>query len=204
MRDCWLLIASGPSLTRADCDLLRGLCTTVAINNAIFLCPWADYLYAGDAKWWAHHGPEIKWFRGERVSHEKYKGTRQFTGSGRFARFGGNSGHQAVQWAAINGAPGLALLGFDQKHRKLGKDEHGRPVVQRHFHGDHPPELGNAQNIDHWPRMMDRTAVDLKRMEIPVLNLTRDTALTCFERITVEAFVEQVGGMRVRAKSVRH
>jgi len=47
-------LASGPSLTRADVALVRaqGL-PTIVVNTTYQMAPWADVLYACDAKWWA-------------------------------------------------------------------------------------------------------------------------------------------------------
>jgi hypothetical protein len=173
-------------LTRADCDLFKGRFTTVTVNNGVYWAPWADYLYSGDERWWRKHAPNVVWFRGERITHQPFEDIRQFNGSPKFARFGGNSGIQAVQWSAAEcKAPGIALLGFDHKYQGKGKN------VKRHCHGDHPKPLTNAMTIDSWPQLMARTAEDLERMGVPVLNLTRDTALTCFEQMSLEDFIAQ-------------
>lgn len=189
MSDWSLIIASGPSLTRADCDKLRGIGHTTVINRAVFFAPWADCLYAGDQSFWKVYGPDVAWFRGERVTHQKYKDTRQFTGDHRFKRFGGNSGHQAIQYRVSLGELRIALLGFDHKHAEDGR---------KHVHEDYPRQVrlgnetisfGNAECVDHWVNIMDITAQDLQRMGAEVVNLSRDTALECFPRMTVEQFV---------------
>ncbi len=184
----WIVIASGPSLTRVDCDLLRGVGKTIAVNNAVFYAPWADILYAGDAAWWKVYGPDVSWFKGERVTHQEYKNTRVFKGSNRFKRFGGNSGHQALQYAIHIGARRVAIIGFDHQHTG------GRA----HFHKDHVRQteiggelvlLGNAACSDHWIKIMNGTASDAKAMGIEIVNLSRQTALDCFPQMSVEEFV---------------
>ena len=45
-------IASGPSLTQADVDYVRGKARVIVVNNGYLLAPWADVLYAADARWW--------------------------------------------------------------------------------------------------------------------------------------------------------
>jgi len=186
----WVIIASGPSLTRADCDALRGIGTTIAVNRAVFFTPWADYLYGGDASFWKVYGPKTAWFKGDRVTPEKYLSTRQFNGDHRFKNFGGNSGHQAMQYAVSQGARRVALIGFDHKHTD------GR----KHCHEDYPRQVkvgseivsfGNAECTDFWVKVMNSSAQDAKAMGVEIVNLSRETALTCFERVTVEDFVNE-------------
>jgi hypothetical protein len=57
------ILASGPSLTREQCEAVRGKAKVIAVNNQAIdtdcdgvrvpaMAPWADVLYAADAKWW--------------------------------------------------------------------------------------------------------------------------------------------------------
>ena len=48
-------LATGPSLTQADVDRVRGKATVIAVNDAHRLAPWASALYSSDRYWWAHH-----------------------------------------------------------------------------------------------------------------------------------------------------
>jgi len=96
----------------------------------------------------------------------------------------------AIQYAVDQGAKNIILLGFDQS--KTGG--------KAHFHSDHPKmredgtrtNMANAGGIAAWPRLMNRTALDLKDRGVNVINLSRETALTCFPRMTVERFLEDV------------
>lgn len=70
-----------------------------------------------------------------------------------------------------------------------------------HYHGDHPSHvngvktrLGNAEGIANWPGHMNRTAIDLEKRGKRVVNISRYSALTCFERMSVEEFLEMVNG----------
>jgi len=179
------VIASGPSLRREDCDALRGLGTAVAVNTSVFYAPWAEYLFAADAGWWNYYGPKIDdWYRGQRVS-STHKGPRikKWNHKG-WSRNGGNSGHQAIQYSVDElGAVNIGIIGFDHKHTG-GKS---------HFHGDHPRNehirLANAAGVHHWTNAMNRTAKDLKRRNVRMVNLSRETALTCFELMSLEDFL---------------
>lgn len=179
-----LCVASGPSLTRADCDALRGKAYTIAANCAVFFAPWADEAYGADQQFWKYYGPKLLWFKGKRVSRTRV-GPDVETWHGRgWPRAGGNSGYQALQKAADNGFKRIALLGYDHQHTG-GK---------AHFHGDHPRNrtvrLGNAKNVHHWVKKMEYLAPELERRGIEVVNLSRETALDCFPRMTVDEWLD--------------
>lgn len=182
--DWTIVIAAGPSLTRADCDALRGVGKTICVNCAVWRAPWADYLYAADENWWKYYGPKCAWFKGQKASrHYRAPGVEIWRGKG-WGRTGGNGGHQSIQGAVDKGARNVGIIGFDHQHTN-GKT---------HYHGDHPRNetvrLGNAHNTDHWIKAMNLTAIDLERRGVRVVNLSRETALTCFPRMTVEKFLE--------------
>lgn len=183
--DQWcLIVASGPSLRRADLELLRHeVDYCCAVNNAVFWTPWADCMYAADSVWWKYYGWRISWFKGQRYARGRpSRNVQQWRGVN-WARTGGNSGHQALQMMVEFGARKVALIGFDHQHTG-GK---------KHFFGDHPRKpgvrLGNARHTDQWVRYMNLTAKELVKMRVEVINLSRETALECFPRVTVEEFI---------------
>lgn len=188
MKEWWLVVASGPSLRRDDSEALRVVDKIIAVNCAVFFAPWADYLFAADSVWWRYYGPKVDWFKGQRVSRT-HRATGVEIWRGKWARTGGNSGHMAIQYAVDRGAKNIALLGFDQS-KTNGK---------AHFHADHPraasngrrTNMANAGGIASWPRMMNKTAIELNTMGVNVVNLSRQTALRCFERQSVENFLEK-------------
>jgi hypothetical protein len=188
LSDWWLIVASGPSLTRDDCDALRVVEHSVAVNCAVFMAPWAEYLFAADNVWWRHYGEKLNWYKGHRVSRTgKTPGVETWRGI-KWQRTGGNSGHMAIQYAVERGAVQVALLGFDQQ-RTDGK---------AHFHADHPREakgrrtnMANAGGVSSWPRLMAKTSLELRDRGVHVVNLSRQTALKCFPRMSVEQFLEK-------------
>jgi len=186
----WVVLASGPSFCRDDADALRGVGPTIAVNNTVFFAPWADYLFACDSVWWRYYAAKVEWYKGHRVSRT-HRGPNVEMWRGKdWSRTGGNSGHMAIQYAVDQGARNVALLGFDQQ--KTGG--------KAHFHIDHPrttqdgarTNMANAGGIAAWPRLMARTALDLRDRGIRVVNLSRVTALKCFPRMSVEAFLEEL------------
>jgi len=138
-------MASGPSLTVEDIALVENQrkygaqsIHTIAINDCGLArhlpksAPWADILYAADARWWQHHRPS---FTGLRVSGEE---VRPVTGrDGRITEVptqqlkmlttgrapmpyepgsvvhGNHSGFQALGLALSLGAARIFLLGYD-------------------------------------------------------------------------------------------
>jgi hypothetical protein len=58
---------------------------------------------------------------------------------------------------------------------------------KRHWHGDHPPGLGNAKSLKKWPTGFKRLASHCKGQGVEVINASRETALDCFERQPLEA-----------------
>jgi hypothetical protein len=190
--DWYICIASGPSLERKDTEALRGVGPTIAVNCAVFFAPWADILFAADSVWYRHYGPKlVPWFKGRKVSRtHKGPGVEQWRGV-TWQRTGGNSGHMAIQYAVDQGAKKIALLGYDQSKAVDGK---------AHFHADHPKRtrqgartnLANAGGITAWPRMMTKTSLELRDRGVEVVNLSRQTALRCFKRQSVEDFLEKL------------
>lgn len=174
------IFATGPSFLREDAEQARW-CHTIAVNCAVFYTPWADQLYACDLKWWRHYGPMIPWYRGEKWCFQKTPGVEKFHRPRGFGTTLSNSGHQALLMAHSQGHKVIGLLGFDHQHTK-GK---------KHVHGDHPERMGNAAGVDKWVGVMNQTAEVLGKKGITVINCSRDTALTCFPRMTVEEFNAQ-------------
>src|SRR5690554_5027245 len=193
MGEVIFILASGPSLAQPDIDRVRGLGTVIAINNQIFNAPWADILYACDAKWWAEYSNRIPVeFTGKRltcsnygyrwnaevVPHQKSRSPADGFGYG-FIRTGKNGGFQALNYAINLSPPAICLLGYDFQHTG-GK---------RHNHPDHKNGLGNATKVDEWVKYMNAAAKDTRNTK--VVNCSRETALTCFERMTLGGFIRE-------------
>lgn len=171
-------IASGPSLTADDCAAVHaaGL-PTIVTNTSFRLAPWADVLMAYDAHWWQLHQQEIaRDFHGRRVTtslSRRAGGAEPLGAMLRFQAFG-NSGTAAISLAAYVGANAIIMLGYDCARAPDGRV---------HWHGDHPAPLSNARSLARWPRQFAEVAGYAKRRGCRVINASRRTALTCFERM---------------------
>ena len=145
------------------------------MNTSFRLCPDADILYAMDAVWWQHHMPEVKrTFTGERWSIVRVADVALV----RFQLHCLNGGAGAIALAAKLGALRVFLLGYDAQ--KTG----GRA----HWHGDHPRGMGNAGKSALWPAQFAELRSWLDH-RVDVINLSRETAITCFRRGTVEEYL---------------
>jgi hypothetical protein len=161
----------------------------ICVNTSFRYVPWADLLYACDKPWWKVYLSEVnstfgageRWSASVRASadyglrHIPSRETHKRWGDGCISR-GLNSGHQALSLAALFGAARVVLLGYDfQKTAGL-----------KHCHPDHPQPLGNLGSIDKWVLQMGELAEDLAARGVQVVNATRQTALRCFPRVTLE------------------
>jgi len=185
------VFASGPSLTKADCESCRDAgFATIAVNDAFKFAPWADMLHACDAKWWLFHAQEALNFEGVKVTLddslpfaavnclEWREGdgpsgvTTGYSDNPALIRTGGNSGYQAIHIAALGGAKRIIMLGFDMRAIS-GKS---------HFFGDHPLPLRNEN--DCWAKVFVpafRTlAPELQSRGVEVINCTMGSAVDAF------------------------
>lgn len=183
-RKRFFICASGPSLTQKDVDYIKGKGTVITINNTYQLAPWADIVYACDARWWQAY-PEVFEHKGRKISilydHpevEKWPFNNNLNGLGETKiRTGGNSGHQAINLAYLLGATEIILLGYDMQSTG-GKS---------HWHGDHTRGLSQKECYKGWIGHLGVVATQAKEKGLRIINCTRQTALTCFDRAELES-----------------
>lgn len=163
------ILATGPSLTVEQVEIVRGRCGVIAVSDAYRLAPWADALASQDKAWWKHH-PEALEFEGRKfigVPPDLIKGVEQADTTGLISS-GTNSGLMACHVAVTKfGATRLLLLGLDM-HAENGA----------HFFGPHPAPLKNTRS-DRFLVMRQQFA-DWPHKGVEVINCTPDSALTCF------------------------
>jgi hypothetical protein len=163
--DRCFVIASGPSLTEEDIEIVRNMDVKVIVTNDTWrIVPWADVLFFHDRKWWNHYKDEID-FKGEIVTWIDVKDPR--VTRERIKAYG-NSGAGAISLAVHYGCKWIGLLGVDCQY----DDD------KRHWHGDHPKPLGNARSVKKWHSQFANIPVG----DVEVVNYSRNTALTCFKK----------------------
>lgn len=179
------VLASGPSLTPADVAAVRATGAPVIVSNTTFrLAPWADALFFQDRKWFVAHSVEVrKVFKGLTCSGQPVSGPAAGGQPVINLRHLGidtyrNSGAGAIALAIAAGASRVVCLGLDCQ---------AGPDGQRHWHGAHPPGLGDAVSLPLWAERITPCAAFARQRGVPVLNASRATALTCFPRVTLES-----------------
>lgn len=180
------ILGGGPSLTAADVARCQAAhVRVIAINDAHRLAPWADVLYAADAKWWHYH-QGVPSFTGLKYSLQpdaaRWPGVQILENTGEEGlearpsglRAGRNSGYQSMNLAVHFGARRILLLGYDMQRL---------PGQRSHWFGDHPERLRCDSPYDTFLRRFETIVEPLQRLGITVINCTRTTALTCFPRL---------------------
>lgn len=174
-----VVIASGPSLTAEDCEIVHAAgVPTIVTNTSFRLALWADILFAMDAGWWDTYWDEVvRDFPGERWGYVRRPGIIATKGA-LYPVGWGNSGTYSISLAVVAKPARILLLGCDASEGPNG---------EKHWHADHPAKLGNARNMKSWPHRFDLVAKYATAHGIPVVNCSRSTALVCFPRGDLEA-----------------
>ena len=180
-------LGGGPSLTAHQVAAARWQARIIAINDSYRLAPWADVLYACDARWWDWHDGAPS-FAGLKVSQdaklsETHPDVRLLapTGIDGFdphpgnIRTGKNGGYQAIHLAAHMGAAKIVLLGYDMQ-----------PTGGRtHWHEGHPvrtrPEVYGETMLPRFATL----AAPLAKLGVRVVNATPGSALDAFPRTSL-------------------
>lgn len=148
--------------------------------------PWADALYACDFSWWQKNQDCWRGFDGMKFTWSKdaadsfgliYAPGRKGEGLGKqVIHAGGSSGFMAVGLAYFLGAAEIYLLGFDMQYKG----------ALSHWHGDHKQTSNPTPDMMRlWAQRFIPLHDDLKAEGIPLINCTRETALT-IPRMTLE------------------
>lgn len=171
----WVVLASGPSLTKEDVERVRGL-KTIVTNTSFRMAPWADILFGFDTYWWQHHIREVNDFFGGELygAHTACSRFHVKPLDGTCKVFG-NSGATAIALASVRGADKIILLGVDCS-TKAGS----------HWHGDHPAHFRNCTSLPKWPKQFHAAGEYAKARGSRVINCSRQTELTCFEKMSLE------------------
>lgn len=173
-------IASGPSVTRADCERVKAWRESsdnhrvVVVNSMFMWCPWADALFAMDRVWWDSYLQQV---RAEFKGRTYAWGDNIYDVTNSRAWHYQNSGAGAVSMAFCFGAKKIILLGYDLQLTG-GK---------AHCHGDHPKGTGkNASNYRDWPEHFRRLH-DHMRMNNPpdIINATPGSRLGLWPKKTL-------------------
>jgi len=199
------ILASGPSITKEQCDVARGRgWYAIAINETWRIAQWAPALYGCDWQWWRSCRPLAGDYTGLRIlgslpnttakrphlAHDmrwqepllRYvpvtAGCSRMIWSGRNIGAGSNSAFQAANLAARWGAKRIILLGVDCHS------------PNRHWHGNHT--FVEAPHQKHslmktWLRAWETAVEDFAARGIECINCSPSSALRAFPVMKVES-----------------
>lgn len=148
----------------------------IAVNNSWELVPGCSHIFAADLTWWMKYHNWIgiganRWTQ-SKTAHHRY-GLKLFNPDtdGTF-----NSGQRAIQLAVHLGAGRVLLLGYDASLENV-----------THWHGEHPDGMHNpdVKEVTQWKK--DFSLLNKILPGVEIINCSRHTALTCFERKNLEA-----------------
>ena len=197
------ILASGPSMTRAQCDMVRGTeWISIAINETWLIARWATILYGCDWQWWKSKAPLGADFDGLRVcgtiptveGSKKFPpemkwqadllrylpvraGLHQPLWKGSAVAAGSNSAFQVANWAARCGAKRLVLLGVDCHSPNA------------HWHGGHTHKEATDQKpqlMNTWIMAWRNAAPEYDKRGIRVINCSPGSALKCFKTASLK------------------
>ena len=197
------LIGAGPSLTPADVDACRGL-RVIAINRAVEWAPWADVLYACDAKLWNWIGgaptfaglkygldPDTPAAWG--VSLLRNTGPLGLERDPSGVRTGKNSGYQAINLAVHLGATRILPARLRHGAGRRWADAFPRAAPGRA--SDAVPVRPDARGV--------RDLVEpLAAIGVTVINCSRQTTLDVFPRQALPEDARRGRGMSARVFGV--
>jgi len=191
-----VILGGGSSLTPEDVNRCRGKAKVIAIKEAYLLAPWAEVLYAGDAKWWRGYqgAPD---FTGLKYTIEQdpeqepmgdWPGLQVLRNTGAEGlelkptglRTGYNSGFQALNLAVHLGVARVILLGFDCWTGPKG---------QQNWFADFPHLIKSYHDASPYPLFLQafKSIVEpLKQARVEVVNASRFTLLAVFPYLSLE------------------
>lgn len=156
------VLATGPTMSQAVADSVRGKCKVIAVSDAYELAPWADAMVSADAAWWREKKPV---FDGPRYTLAYVPDTEKV----RDSIMGTNSGLLGLQVAVMMGAKRVILLGIDL---------HGT-----HYFGPHKT-LKNTK--PHRMAQFHKQFANYKPRGVEIINCSPDSRLECYPKARLE------------------
>ncbi len=190
----FVILATGPTAKQFPVGLFLGVCRVIVINDAHRLCPQADILYACDYDWWKLYEKDVAGFQGRKISlkwHQShpipeyydYLGREGFSDQPGKLFSGHNSGFQALQVAAQDGAEKVFLAGFDMG--STGNDKH-------FWGGRHPPQLAAGSDYELFKSDFSNN-LEAIRSRMDVKLVTSPSGLDrWFKTVTVEEALREL------------
>ena len=186
-----VIIGGGPSLSLAQVQTiarakLSGGVRVVAVNNAVYVAWWADWLHGCDFKWWREHIQQVQHFTGVRTTLDptvpdlwkvgllRNTGRDGFDADPANCRHGSNGVYQAMHCLIHADVRRIVLVGVDMK----------RDGERTHWHDGH-----GADHVDYATVMaphFETLKPALVERRIKVFNASPGSALEAFPKVSLE------------------
>lgn len=173
-----IVIASGESLTREQCDAVAGAGLIVAVSDAYLFASNCDALCATDRAWWRAR-PEVMELPCRKFSVHEMEGVELVARNDHIGT-DSSSGVLGLWVAKMLGAVRILMLGFDNRGG--------------HFFGQHVPPLKNTAPhrfktfAFQFIHLRNRFKID----GIECINCTPGTALDAFPTATLQEGLEWI------------
>lgn len=186
------VIATGPQFNQETVDRIYDTdgYRFIGISDCYRLCPFVDFFYACDTRWWNVHYDKVMEWDGSRngywctetASKAKWQDLKLITGSSGNGwsdkqdkiHYGSNSGFQITNIAYLLGIKTMILIGFNMM------------VVNKksHFFGDHPEGL--SRNSSYQSFASQFKTINYKQAGVTVINTANPTKLDHFPKLPLD------------------
>jgi hypothetical protein len=188
------VMATGPSLTQDVIDQIykESGWRYIGISDCYRICPFLDFHYACDNKWWEIHYSKILEWDGcengywctEKHTKAKFNKLHWVLGTGGKGwsdnpakiHYGSNSGFQITNIAYLLGIKYMVLLGFNM----MVMGDKKEPM--RHFFGDHPQGLSRNSSYQSFAAQFEF----IKTNGVRVVNATEPSRLKAFPKMSLK------------------
>ena len=155
-------------------------CPVLVTNSTYRIALWADALFFYDSQWWRAHGDGVlRNFSGQLVTVCELNHPRMLNLRRQPFEAYKNSGGGAISFAMYAGAKRIITLGLD-----------GQPAPDGRQHWHAPdPVLGDATGLSLFLPCFPDLAHDASQQGVEIINASRQTAITCFPRRSLEAIL---------------
>jgi hypothetical protein len=192
-------MATGPALTHNVIDKIykQEGWRYIGISDCYRICPFLDFHYACDNRWWGLHYDKVMEWGGsrngywctEKETKSRYPDLHWILGKGGegwstkqdLIHYGSNSGFQITNIAALLGIEYMVLVGFNMM---VTKKEDGSPAS--HFFGDHPSGLSRNTSYHSFAAQFNT----IKPGNIRVVNASHPTKLTAFPKMSLQKAID--------------
>lgn len=198
------IVGGGPSLRGFDLSRLFGKRNIIAVNAAFRFVPFADAVFSEDLRFIERFGNELQLFQGKVIWHclkgidperglkvcpniitlRERRDDKYWSTSFDSLSFSSNSVVGAINLAEILGCNPIYILGVDCRAEGL---------MIENFHSAYPQEwsVGAMQALNWKSDFENWVAPNCKAKVVNVINPAYESALECWEKMTLEDYLDK-------------